>query len=328
MFKKTFTTIIAAMLVSASSFAQNAESSFESTIQPILPIPDAVRKAAEHQGNIEEFKYKANKNGKSIEKHAKVYLPYGYKADDKSTKYDVLYLMHGGGDKITSFLTPPQDWLPLRNILDNLIAEGKMKPIIVVTPTFYDDDNNIGANGMNDAIALTRNFHTELQNELIPTVESAYNTYLTATDSAAVTASRSHRAFGGFSMGALTTWFQLAYGINAVKTFIPLSGDIWVYNDKGEKQDAKTAAEWINGEIAKTPFANDFEVYGYTGTKDIAGNPQKNVIEALDKYAPLFRYNKPDANLRFAMKEGGQHYYGDINEYLYWALPLIYPNGK
>ena len=297
---------------------------FESTIQNLQPIPDEVRKPNAKQGKIEEFKYMAHKNGRTFQKHARVYTPYGYKAKDKKTKYDVLYLMHGGGDKTTSFLTPPQDWLPLRNILDNLIAEGKMRPIIVVCPTFYDDDENIGANNMGDAIALTRDFHTELQNDLIPTVEKKYNTYLEGTDSIAVIKSRDHRAYGGFSMGALSTWYQLAYGVNAVKHFLPLSGDIWAYNEKGEKQDAKFAAQWMNSMLEKSPFAHDFEVYGYTGTKDIAGNPEKATIEALHKYAPLFRYATPDANLRFSMKKDGEHFYGHINEYLYYALPLIY----
>ena len=301
---------------------------FESTIQNLLPIPDEVRKPNAKQGKIEEFKYMAHKNGRTFQKHARVYTPYGYKAKDKKTKYDVLYLMHGGGDKTTSFLTPPKDWLPLRNILDNLIAEGKMRPIIVVCPTFYDDDENIGANNMGDAIALTRDFHTELQNDLIPTVEKKYNTYLEGTDSIAVTKSRDHRAYGGFSMGALSTWYQLAYGVNAVKHFLPLSGDIWAYNEKGEKQDAKFAAEWMNSMLEKSPFAHDFEVYGYTGTKDIAGNPEKATVEALHKYAPLFRYATPDANLRFSMKKDGEHFYGHINEYLYYALPLIYKKEK
>ena len=297
---------------------------FESTIQNLQPIPDEVRKPNAKQGKIEEFKYMAHKNGRTFQKHARVYTPYGYKAKDKKTKYDVLYLMHGGGDKTTSFLTPPQDWLPLRNILDNLIAEGKMRPIIVVCPTFYDDDENIGANNMGDAIALTRDFHTELQNDLIPTVEKKYNTYLEGTDSIAVTKSRDHRAYGGFSMGALSTWYQLAYGVNAVKHFLPLSGDIWAYNEKGEKQDAKFAAQWMNSMLEKSPFAHDFEVYGYTGTKDIAGNPEKATVEALHNYAPLFRYATPNANLRFSMKKDGEHFYGHINEYLYYALPLIY----
>ena len=73
-------------------------------------------------------------------------------------------------------------------------------------------------------------------------------------------------------------------------------------------------------------------MYGYTGTNDVAGNPQKNVTEALHKYAPVFRYDtgaaqgrpRQDANLRFSMRQGGQHFYGDINQYLYFALPLLW----
>ena len=305
---------------------------YEATIADIKPIPSEMRKPAAKQGKIETFYYTADRNGKQMKKRAQVYLPYGYKAKDKKKRYNVLYLMHGGGDNTTSFLTPPQDWLRLRDILDNLIAQGKMDPIIVVTPTFYDDDQNIGANKMDDAIAMTRNFHTELQNALIPAVESAYNTYLEGKDSMAVTASREHRAYGGFSMGALSTWFQLAYGINAVKHFLPLSGDLWIYNDKGEKQSPAVAAKWLNGQLEKSPFKNDFQVYAYTGTKDIAGNPEKQFIQALDSDAPLMRYDrtwakgKPTegANIRLAMKKNGEHFYGDINEYLYYALPLIW----
>lgn len=303
---------------------------FEATIQPIPQLQDydRINQPATQQGRIETITYRAHRHGQTMTKRAQVYTPYGYKAKDKKTKYDVLYLMHGGGDNVTSFLTPPNNWFALRNVLDHLIQEGRMRPIIVVCPTFYDDDQNIGANRMDDATAMTRNFHTELQNDLIPVVENAYNTYLEGRDSLAVTKSRNHRAYGGFSMGALSTWYQLAYGVNAVRTFIPLSGDIWVYDAQGKKQDAQTAAEWINGMVEKSPFAHDFEVYGYTGTKDVAGNPMKGVIEALDQYAPLFRYNTPDANLRFAMRQNGEHFYGHINEYLYLALPTIFAPNK
>ncbi len=300
------------------------QDNFEATIPAIKPIPNEIRKPAAQQGRIEVINYTAHKNGRTIMKHARVYLPYGYNAKNKKTKYDVLYLMHGGGDNTTSFLTPPKDWLPLRQILDHLIAEGKIRPIIVVTPTFYDDDEKIGNNRMEDATEQTRTFHIELQNDLIPAVETKYNTYLEGKDSISVTKSRAHRAYGGFSMGALSTWFQLAYGNNAVRNYLPLSGDLWVYNDKGEKQTPKVAAEWLNSLLEASPYGNDIQVYGYSGTKDIAGNPQKNLTEALDKYAPMLRYNTSNANLHFAMKEGGQHYYGDINEYLYWALQELY----
>ena len=305
---------------------------YESTIQDIKPIPDYIRQPAEKQGRIEVFTYTAMRKGTKMQKRARVYLPYGYNAKDKKKKYNVLYLMHGAGDNTTSFLTPPKDWLPLRNVLDHLIAEGKMEPIIVVAPTFYDDDENIGANKMDDAIAMTRDFHTELQNDLIPAVENAYRTYLTGKDSIAVTKSREHRAYGGFSMGALSTWYQLAYGINAVKYYIPLSGDCWTYDEKGNKLSLDYSADWINEMISTSPFKNDFQVYAYSGTKDIAGTPEKTLIKALDAHAPLFRYDatiakgqeRKDANLRFSMKQNGEHYYGDINQYLYYALPLIF----
>lgn len=305
---------------------------YEATVQDIKPIPDYIRQPAGKQGKIEVFSYTSSRHGVKMLKKARVYLPYGYNAKDKKKKYNVLYLMHGGGDNTTSFLTPPKDWLPLRNVLDHLIAEGKMEPVIVVAPTFYDDDENKGANRMNDAIAMTRDFHKELQDDLIPTVENAYRTHLAGKDSAAVTASRDHRAFGGFSMGALATWYQLAYGISAVKYFIPLSGDCWVYDAKGEKQSADIAADWLNEMIDRTPFRDDFMVYAYSGTKDIAGNPEKALVKALNAHAPLFRYDStaaggtamPDANLTFAMKQGGEHYYGDVNQYLYYALPLLF----
>lgn len=336
--KKLFISLMLAANVPLC-FAQTSDADFEKTIQDIKPIPEIIRQPASQQGRIVEFNYTANRRGKTMTKRAMVYLPYGYDADNKKVKYNVLYLMHGGGDNTTSFLTPPKDWLPLRNVLDHLIADGTIDPIIVVAPTFYDDDQNIGANRMDDATAMTRDFHTELQNDLIPTVETEFNTYFKPSknrtvkaDSIAVTKSRSHRAYGGFSMGALSTWFQLAYGINAVKYYIPLSGDIWIYDENKQKLPLDEAAKWLNAQIEKSEFKNDFQVFGYSGTKDIAGNPEKTLMKGLHDNAPLFRYDTTiasgtptkDANLRFSMKQNGEHYYGDINQYLYYALPLLF----
>lgn len=306
------------------SIGASAQQNFESSINQVKPIPQSLRSATVNQGKVETFVYNVVRNGKSIKKHARVYVPYGYDAKNKKKRYNVVYLMHGGGDKTTSFFSDPRSPLPLTQVLDHLNAEKMMEPVIVVAPTFYDDDENIGQNGMNDAIGQCRDFHVELQNYLIPAVEKAYNTYLEGTDSVSIAKTRGHRAFGGFSMGSLCTWYQLAYGNSAVKNYIPLSGDLWIYDKAGKKQDAKTAAEYINDILSKSAYGKDFEVYAYTGTKDIAGTPEKNFIEALSLYASLFRYNKDKANLRFSMKEGGVHYYGDINEYLYYALPLIW----
>lgn len=298
---------------------------YEETVGKVQPIPEAIWKPAEKKGKIEEFHYTAVRNGQKMDKRAQVYVPYGYNPKDKKTRYNVVYLMHGGGDNTTSFLTPPNDWLPLAQVLDHLIEDGKMAPVLVVCPTFYNDDKNIGANRMDDATKQCRDFHIELQNYLIPTVELKYNTYLQGkTDSIAIAKTREHRAFGGFSMGALCTWYQLAYGISAVRNYLPLSGDIWTYDAEGKKQDAYKSAEWMNQQVSTSGYGDDFQVYGYSGTKDMAGDPEKKVIGELRQFAPTFRYGGPNENIRFSMKEGGQHFYGDINQYLYYALPLIW----
>ncbi|MCF0198778.1 MAG: DUF3237 family protein [Bacteroidaceae bacterium] len=298
---------------------------FRNIVAPIPGIPDAIRQPAQKQGRIETVWYDTERNGKKLHKHARVYVPYGYNKRDKKKRYNVIYLMHGGGDNSLSFLTPPQNWLPLSQVLDHLIAEGQMEPVLVVTPTFYDDDENIGVNRMEHAIDLTRHFHWELEHSLIPVVERQYNTYLQKTDSASIAATRGHRAFGGFSMGALTTWFQLAYGNDVVRNFLPLSGDCWVYNEKNEKQPADVAAAWLVKQLEASPVGKDFQIYGYSGTDDIAGTPQTQLVEALSKHPEMFHYGQPDENLRFSLRQGGQHFYGHINEYLYHALPLIWP---
>jgi len=91
-----------------------------------------------------------------------------------------LYLLHGiGGSE--------NDWFEgggrANVIADNLIAEGKIKPLIIVTP-----NTNAAGPGIADGY---ENFTKDLLNSLIPYIESNYSVY---TD-------REHRAIAGLSMG-------------------------------------------------------------------------------------------------------------------------------
>ena len=104
--------------------------------KPLTQVPDSARNPATKQGKMEEFNYSANMNGKIVKKRAQIYLPYGYDKDDKTKKYNVLYLIHGGGDNSTSFITQTNDWFRLIDVLDHLIEDGAMDPILVVCPTF------------------------------------------------------------------------------------------------------------------------------------------------------------------------------------------------
>lgn len=299
-------------------------SDFNASIMPPDTVPAKVFGPAAKRGKVETFYYDvAGDDGTVRKKRARVYTPWSYNRKDRSTRYNVLYLMHGGGDNVTSFCEDPRSPLSLTNVLDHLISDGKMEPMIVVMPTFYPDDRNIGENRMEDAIALTRNFHKELRNNLIPAVETAYNTWLEKPDSTSVTASRRHRAFGGFSMGALTTWYQLAFDNEAVGHYIPLSGDLWIFDPEGNRQSPDAAAAWLADRLKGSPFANDFYVYAYTGSDDIACDAEKNLIKSLLSNSSLFRRGENNPNLWLYIKPGGKHYYGDINAYLYQALPSI-----
>ena len=113
-----------------------------------------------------------------------VYTPPGYST---AKKYPVLYLLHGiGGDE-----TEWERFAQPENILDNLIADGKAVPMIIVLPNgrAQKDDHPTG-NPFIHAPAFAA-FEGDLLNDVIPTIESRYSTL---TD-------REHRALAGLSMG-------------------------------------------------------------------------------------------------------------------------------
>lgn len=115
-----------------------------------------------------------------------VYTPPGF---NKKKKYPVLYLLHGiGGDE--------KEWLnggKPQVVLDNLYAEGKLEPMIVVMPNgrAMKDDRAVGNVFDKDKVEAFATFEKDLLNDLIPFVEKKYPTL---TD-------REHRAIAGLSMG-------------------------------------------------------------------------------------------------------------------------------
>lgn len=140
---------------------------------------DGIRK-----GKIETITYPSKTVG--VDRKAVIYTPPGFSAAEK---YPVLYLLHGiGGDE--------NEWLNGGRpdvILDNLYAEGRLKPMIVVMPNgraMKDDraEGNIMAPDKVQAFAV---FEQDLLNDLIPFIEKEYP----------VLTDREHRAIAGLSMG-------------------------------------------------------------------------------------------------------------------------------
>lgn len=144
---------------------------------------DVVRAEIPH-GTIDSFSYASKTVGNT--RKSLIYTPPGY---NKKKKYPVLYLLHGiGGDE--------REWLnggQPQVILDNLYAEGKLEPMIVVLPNgrAIKDDRATGNIMAPDKVAGFATFEKDLLNDLIPYVEKKY----------AVLKDREHRAIAGLSMG-------------------------------------------------------------------------------------------------------------------------------
>ena len=102
-------------------------------ILPALAAQDDVTfyaKADVPHGKVEQATYT---NYAGQEKRMHVYLPPGYD-QEKETKYPVLYLNHGGGEDDSHWTRTAPGGGCANFILDNLIAAGKAKPIIIVMP--------------------------------------------------------------------------------------------------------------------------------------------------------------------------------------------------
>jgi enterochelin esterase-like enzyme len=149
---------------------------------------------------------------------ALVYTPPGY---EKTVKYPVLYLLHGiGGDE--------HEWhrggVP-HIIFDNLIADGKMEPMIVVMPNgrAMKDDRATGNVFDRDKVEAFATFEKDLLNDLIPHIEKNYS----------VLTDREHRAIAGLSMGGGQS---LNFGLGNLDKFAWVGGFSSAPNTKMPEQ--------------------------------------------------------------------------------------------
>jgi len=144
---------------------------------------DSVRSGIAH-GKIEAVTYFSTTVG--VERRAKVYTPPGF---DPNKKYPVLYLLHGlaGTEEEWPAMAPPQ------TILDNLYAENKALPMIVVMPNGRAmKDDRPGENKFDSAkVRAFATFEQDLIRDLIPYMEKKYPVYKDG----------GHRAIAGLSMG-------------------------------------------------------------------------------------------------------------------------------
>lgn len=306
-------------------------------VKKFKALPDHYRNDCEKQGVIESVYYPVpNLADGAKEKHLNLYLPYGYDPADASKKYPVFYLMHGGGEDENLLFGGPGENRELKNILDNMIANGDIEPLIVVTPTFYGVKNNLEndpklshVESLDHPLPLveTDYFHDELINDLIPFVETKYHTYAKSGRKEDLIASRSYRAFGGFSMGSVTTWNVFIHALDYVKYFVPLSGDCWALVQKGEGKKAKETAAYL-AQIARNSgyLPEDYYLFCATGNRDIAYPNMKPQMDALKEFPDQFIHSADPTkgNFYFIDCDGGDHTWHWQNQYIYNILPDLF----
>ncbi len=277
--------------------------------QEIEKIPEGYFNESEQAGTLKDQYYNTyesfsyNQKSEALKKHAVVYLPYGY---SENHKYDVFYLMHGGWGDETRTLGTPDNPASFKNVIDHAIAAGEIKPLIIVCPT-YNNTNKDGLDSANFSMAmqLTRNYHNELLNDLIPGVEGTYSTYAASTSADDLIASRDHRGFGGFSMGSVATWRTFQYGLDYFHYFLPMSC--------GTTLDDKEIFAAADGHDP-----DDYFVFVMTGTDDFAYSYDKNRTELMRTSAGFTDVDdKADGNFTFRVKTGYSHSGTPAMEYTY-----------
>lgn len=213
--------------------SRNNEEPAQKSIWAVPAEYDA--KECSKQGSIQEITYETKAyatDGRSVEKKALVYLPYGY---DESKSYNILYLMHGTGDDEKYWLKKNEQ---NRKMIDWMIYRGDIDPLIIVTPTFYVE--NDCSDGLDP---LTYSFKDELRNDLMPAVESTYSTYAKECTDTGFKDSRDHRAFAGLSRGAVTMYHSV------------LCGSLDYFSWFGAFSGSRTTTEYFEKTIQSGEFA-------------------------------------------------------------------------
>jgi enterochelin esterase-like enzyme len=173
------------------------------TQAPATPAYMQMRKVA--HGTVQELDYRSKSLDRDRE--AVVYLPPGYERG--RDRYPVLYLLHGaGGDQRT--------WVDRQQanvILDNLIADGRLEPLVVVMPYGYTTrlEPGVRRRGAEGYKTDMEEFVVDFIGDLIPLVESRYR----------VIGDREHRAIAGLSMGGGQS---LAIGLTHPEMFHAIAG--------------------------------------------------------------------------------------------------------
>ncbi|HEU4996491.1 MAG TPA: alpha/beta hydrolase-fold protein [Gemmatimonadaceae bacterium] len=263
------------------------------TVRSLLDVPGAAaeffaERAVPH-GALADVWYQSKSLGLPRRMH--VYTPPGYDRGG-STRYPVLYLLHGAGDD-------DQSWTMVGRanfIIDNLIASGKAKPMIVVMPAGHTPKPG----GLFSPNPEVDPFIDDFLGDVMPFVERNYR----------IIPDRANRAIAGLSMGG---WHTLRIGLPNLDKFSQMgvfsSG---LFGPAGTIEKFETA----NAATLDDPKINDrIKVFWIaTGKEDFVMPTTKATLAMLDRHKVKYAYKDT---------EGG-HTWPNWRAYLNEFVPLLF----
>lgn len=263
-------------------------------VRSILYVPGAAFMDDRNvpHGAVSIVNYYSTVLGKSRRLH--VYTPPGYETSQQ--KYPVLYLHHGANESDDSWSTVGRAGF----ILDNLIADGKAVPMIIVMPNGHT--NQIPPPVVTPGVPAPPRPHDlypeEFVTDIMPLAESRYR----------IIADRDHRAIAGLSMGGghtLTIGFAHLAWFSAISVF---SSGIQEGQNAAWEQNNLAALD--NPELKKGLKLLWFS----TGSEDPVLPRSKSTVELLKKHGfpATFR------------ESGGAHVWPNWRDYLYQTAPLLF----
>ena len=262
-------------------------STSQTQVQSLLNVPGDFSETRDvPHGTVGLARYVA-KTLNNARREMYVYTPPGY--EKGAGRYPVLYLIHGGGDTAVSWSTVGR----ANDILDNLLAEKKAVPMIVVMPSGWTPS---GGQVMTSD-ATKDPFNDELLKDIIPFVEANYRT-MSAADS---------RALSGLSMGGIQT---LNIGLHNLGTFryLAVMSSGWI-SDQDREFFYKTEA----AKIPKYNSALKLFWWGW-GETDIA---RANGLAVIEKFK--------SEGVKIETRESpGGHTWDNWRLYLYEVAPKLF----
>ena len=140
--------------------------------------------------------------------------------------------------------------------------------------------------------------------------------------------SRGNRAFGGFSLGSVTTWAVFADALDVVKYYLPMSGDCWRFEHFGGREHPDLAASFLSETALASGYTrDDYYIFAATGTEDSAYEILPPQLAEMKKYPKAFAYTQKDfsrGNMIYYLADGNKHGYRYTYEYIFNALPLFF----